>query len=506
MNNFHTMKMKTKVQTKTKSVTTVQMAVATMALFLANGLAFMALPLGAEQQVELAQVRAGVNPARDCGLQTVNFGAQCGVNQYRNGTFVCKDGARFDMGGNAQTCYPVAEIERKGQAYCYNHCVDVRPRLTVSVDADTPLATNLLSGDVDQSVAKFKIANNSQEKVSLNDFVVSFHFPHGSTSSVRSVKLFDENGFQFGPVVGVVTSNTSTFAHASFDNLNLVLGLNKTRVFTVKVDLDENNTGRFQPVIVTGDYDGTRQGLQLPIRATGVTSGIRLEQRDITFQPRVGDIALGSLYEYGEGFAQGLNPVFFGNGNVEANQFVTYGSKLRISWSGDTPSGVSAPNAEQLIGKVQVTNVGGGESATLKVLNFQLNSLGFDGARTRELRVYRDSLNSPAIATTNVSLPPQNAIKSAFADRHFSDVLIEPGATKTFFVTLDTSGAGANDVLSVTLPGMTSPQFHIPSRSWFPPTYTYDYSLPIMWAVGDGFGEILAHDLVLPLVSKTFTY
>ncbi len=399
--------------------------------------------------------------------------------------------------GDGRSCYSVAEIEKKAEALCYNHCVDVRPRLTVAVDADTPLGTNLAVGTVDQSVARFRFTNNSQEKVQLNDLAVSFHMPFGvgAATSTRNIRLFDESGIQMANAVQLVRSNTSTYAHALFSDLNLQMGVNKIRTFTVKVDVVEKD--RFQPVIIAGDYDGNRPSTQLAVSAVGVTSGIQLQERDVTFVARSGNIAHGEFQEYPTHRGPEDLLSIRQRGSVEADQFVVYGTKVSLAWAGDTPSGIAEPSAEQIIGKFIVTNHANvnNQEAIIDALNFNVASNNFNQGRAT-LKVYKDSLNTPALATTQILLGSNEYPNqyTHFASHMFNDVVINSGASKTFFVTLDTNLARNNATLSLSIPGTEVPTVQNPRGR-----------MSILW--GDGIRQLIfANDRTLPLVPKTFSY
>lgn len=483
----------TKVRTNT--ITNSKIMVATLALFLANGLALIGVPAASSGRMQLA---AGPK----CGVNRIVYGKSCGSNRYTGARVTCYDQTFRDVG--VGVCSTSAAIQALAVQSCQNRCAVApspvqRPLLSVRTNMDTPLATNLLLGSVDNQIAKFDLTPSALEDINLRDFVVSFHLPpmHMASGTLRNIRLYDGNVQVAGSIQMLDGSvATGTFASAVFQNVNLRLVRGQVKTLTVKADLtDYENLGasgvRFQPVILASDYDANMPGVQLSIRAVGMNSGTALESRDISFVSSRGTVPVGSIADRlsGESFL----PVALGN--VEANQYVAYRSKVSVAWAGDTPSGVAAPSGSQVIAKLIIGNISnaGNYNATVRTINFDLNSTVVNVA-PRTLTVYRDSLNTRAVATTQLVPTESNhglsfTTNSGFQDASFSDIDISSGMNKVFIATLDTTESRAMQTLSVSIPSV--PRDALVSG--------------VIWSDGV-VNDIISHDNLLPLSYKTFVY
>ena len=114
------------------------------------------------------------------------------------------------------------------------------------------------------------------------------------------------------------------------------------------------------------------------------------------------------------------------------------------------------------------------------------------------MTVYKDSLATTALATSNFAAAekfdgtgPSGSVAAAstrIAESDFTDVDIASGASKTFYVTLDTSDAASTKSLSIRIPAGTASS-----------------NLGFLWT--DGVSTSLtAMGADLPLLYKTFTY
>ncbi len=479
---------RTLTRVKTNVITDTKILMATIALLLSTGLSLIAVP-AAPGQMQLAA-------AAKCGVNKVTYGRVCAAKMYTGARVVCHDGSFADVG--AGQCLSVAAIAQLGNVVCQNKCSDAvvvapQPRLTVRTNVDTPLGTNLVLGSVDTMVAKFDLIASNVEDINLRDFAVSFHLPeHLATGTLRNIRLFDgdvqvsENIAHLG---GAPT--TSTFHTAVFHNINLRLLRSQVKTLIVKADMStyENNgflSGvRFQPAILNTDYDQMAPGVQLAVNAEGLVSGSVLQSRDIVFIANAGTVASGSKSE--QSLLSTLLPRT--SGYVGANQFVVYRTKLVVMWAADTPTGFSAPASGQVIGKFIVNNFAnnGNYNATVRATNVNLSSNRIVAAQPRTLNIYRDSLQSVILATTQF----QGVVSgnSGFEDRSFGDVEISSGANKTFFVTFDTIDALANQALLVNVP-------------WSVNEVKY---FGLLWSDGV-VHDIVASDNGLPLAPKTLVY
>lgn len=492
----------TKVNTGT--ITDVRMLCATIALLLSTGMALIAAP------VQPPVARLAVAPK--CGVNSIKYSKTCGVRVYKGARVGCHDGTFVQVGQNQ--CSSAAVISRLGAAACKNRCAgrapapapvpvpapEPRPTVRVRVDADTPLATNLLLGSINNSVARFDLMATGNEDVQLQDLAVSFHLPvANSAGMIQNIRLYDSNGQVLGSIPGVFGGPVAgDYQSAVFHNLNLRLVRNQEQTVTVKVDLTSyENIGmsgnRFQPAILSGDYDSITAGTQVSVGGVGMNSALMLEARDINFVANRGTAPLGTFEE-----SVNLAALLPAAGNVGVNQFVVYRTKIALSWAGDAPSGASAPNAAQTIAKVVVSNQAnaGNYPTTIQSLNVSMLSTIINFS-DRALTVYKDALVTSALAVTTFSSAVAPGVSSfnnssQFSDQAFADVEISGGASKNFFFTLDTTEAASTRNLSVTIPSSFVP-INTPSLAG------------VLWSDGV-VSNILAHDNTLPLSYKTFTY
>lgn len=350
--------------------------------------------------------------------------------------------------------------------------------LMVQVDSDTPIATNYLMGATDQTVARFKVTASSTEDVNVTQLVISAKFSSGATGTMSNIRLFDELGNQVGSAVSSfsdsvagTSSPTTTYSHATFTNLPLKVLAGSSKTLSLKVDFTSyqnagfSTTGQnFAPVILQNYFTA---GSTNPVTATGGSSGTSLTATVSTY---------GSVNNFGAS----------GTGAAGAYSATTtlYRAKLTTAWASDAPSGASAPGASQIVGKFVITNLAnsGNYTATVQNVNFDLSST-ISNTATRVLTVYKDAVNTTAVATTNGA---DSAGTGAFYDTNiseanFTDVDISSGASKTFFVTLDTTNAAQAKSLSVRIG-----------------------NADITWTDGVSSVTVMGQDL--PLAYKTFTY
>lgn len=379
--------------------------------------------------------------------------------------------------------------------------------VTVAVDADTALATNMLMGAVDQSLGKFKLTASNAEPLNFTEMVVSVNVASAATGTLRNIKLVDEAGNQVGSTIASLSSGTtSTYANAKFSGLSLVVPKGSTRIVNVKADITPYEAGGFsttgqavQAAILSMDTDAGVDGTQLALTGTGALSGTALSSSEMTFTANAGTAPLTTV---ANGSASQLRS---NNAHVRANEFVLYRAKLTVAWAGDAPSGVAGPAAAQTVAKFVVSNQAnvGNYSATVSYVNFSLSGTisNTTPAATRALNVYKDSLATTALWTTTFTYG--SSTQSAFDNTgatagDYTTVEVSSGATKTFFVTLDTTDAASTKTLSIAIPSS-----HTAKSANGRASMGTAYGL--VWTDGVT-ASIAAHDNVLPLGYKTFTY
>jgi len=387
--------------------------------------------------------------------------------------------------------------------------------LTVAIDSDTPLPTNLLMGAVDQTLAKFKLTADASEGIEITELVLSNAVMSGATGTLKNIRLYDDAGVLIGSAINAFNSaqtdntlSTSTYAGAKFSGFTYLIPANQSKVITVKADLNTYQdigitaTGKAFQLALVPDYDGTTAGVQLPITATGAQSGATSVIAVGNFTATTdtaGTTTPLTLEDTGYGTATQVVAV---TGQVRANEFVLYRAKLAIAWAGDTPSGASSPNAAQTIAKLTVENKAnaGGYSATVYALNFSISTT-ISNTADRVLTIYKDSLSTTNLGTTTFITGATIAKvmgNTNFVNANMTDVAISSGASKTFWVTLDTTDAATAKSLSITVPNS-----HVSMAASGTGATRYG----ILWGDGvSGSTTIVGNDRNLPLAQKTLTY
>ncbi|MCX6779084.1 MAG: hypothetical protein NTU97_02540 [Candidatus Magasanikbacteria bacterium] len=371
--------------------------------------------------------------------------------------------------------------------------------LTVSVNSDTALATNLLMGAVDQSLGKFDFVATASEPLNLTQLVISANVSSAATGTLKNVRLYDETGVMVGTAVAGfdTTSATTTYAHAVFSGLNFVVPAGVTKTLTVKADVTSYNdggyttTGQAVQVAILPHYTGTSS----PITGTGAQSGVALSSSTITYTANGGSSPWTTV--------SGTNStqVTAVAGQVRANEMVLYRAKLAIAWASDAPSGASSPSASQTVAKFVVTNQAnaGAYVASVRYVNFGISTTISNSAGvSRILNVYKDSLSTSAIDTTTFTGGASIATNIGGTDFNIDganwNVSVASGASRTFYVTLDTTDAASTKSLSINIPNQGTALGG-----------ATDTAKGFVWS--DGVTTtIMASDNVLPLAYKTFTY
>jgi hypothetical protein len=338
--------------------------------------------------------------------------------------------------------------------------ISAQGNLTITLDSDSTLSQQMLLGSTGIELAKFKLAADATEditisKLALNDLMIGV-----ATGTIKNVKVYDGTT-QIGQTINF-TADNGTSTYAVLDGLNLTIPKNSSKVLTVKGDLtsfDEGGAaGTYHALSIYPKYDDTNDS----ITAVGAASGQSITAGFLDF---------------------GTTP----DQQVFGNTMVVYKALVYVSWASDTPSGATGAGSAYTVAKINIvnnTNVGN-YSATIKSLNFAISQTGISNTADRELKIYKDAISvGNLIATTQwLGTATENFGNTNITAAGFNSgngVEISSGATKTFFITMDTNDAGTNDRLSI-----------------------YVDSADVVW--NDGVVDI-ADCNTLPLAPKTLTY
>jgi len=309
-----------------------------------------------------------------------------------------------------------------------NAYIAAQGNLTITLDTDSAIAQQLVLGETDVEIAKFKFAADAAEDISISKLVLNDLINTG-TGTIMNLKLYDGDT-QIGQTVNFTTAYAST-TYASLDGLSLTIPRNSNKIITVKADVAtfdavaaNSPSASTHEVSFYPTYDGTNE----PVTAVGASSGA--------------SITSGYLDISGATDAQ-----------VRGNQMTAYKTKITIAWAGDTPSGASVGGNDYTVAKINVTNSSnsGVYSATIQTMNFAISHTGISLTADRELKIYKDSITTGNLLETTswIGSGTENFGDTAITDAGLTDVEISSGGTKLFIITMDTQDAGSTDSLSV---------------------------------------------------------
>ena len=301
--------------------------------------------------------------------------------------------------------------------------------ITVAVDSDSPTADQLLMGGNDVEIAKFKISEvTKSENVNITELVVSDSVSSAATGTLMNIELYDGTTKIAGPVSLDTTNATSTYAHAVFSGLDVIVEAGKNKVLTVKADINADPNGvsgstHTFAVLADNGISGTNS-----ITARGASSGAD---------------ASPSLTV-----------------DVTANEMTVYRTRPTVTWASDTPQGDNQLVAtdDEVVAKFNVTNSAneGSHDTIVNNINFGISSTGVGAlGSARTLTIYKDSVSASNIVATT-DFPSGGSFGDTAMTMLSSPVTIgattSTGVTQLFIVTLDTSDASADgDKISINI-------------------------------------------------------
>ncbi|MDP1709763.1 MAG: hypothetical protein Q8L21_02665 [Candidatus Komeilibacteria bacterium] len=367
-----------------------------------------------------------------------------------------------------------------------NGYISANGNITISANADTPVAQSLVMGTTDVEVAKFKLAASVDEDITISDIYLAANVKSGATGTFKNIKLYNGTT-QVGSAANLgSTYSTTTYAVAVFPALTLKVPKNGNVILTVKADISVNGDATTADTAIFAllpDYDGTTAADQEAITAKGDSSGASITAADQDFNNSSG--------------------TFSSDAGVVGNQLTVYATKISVAYASDTPAGAASPSASQTVMKFVVTNSAnvGNYSATLRYVNFTISQNGVSRANNTAvaLDVYKDTVTSANLVgstiwvaagnqnVTGVTLMTNTATAVSGTAAGFEETEIASGANKTFIVILDTSNLGLATAESISI-AIADQQI-----SWRDGVSTSDYT-----TAGSVSG--------LPLPTKTITY
>ena len=291
-----------------------------------------------------------------------------------------------------------------------NDYIVLRGALVVQTDPDSPTAANYLLGASDQVIAKFRLSAGPNEAINVKQLTASFlTAAAGDGDAIKNIRLFDVTDpnieKQLGSAVAVLSdtvpgasSTLPSYKHATFYPDSLSIPAGTAKVVAVKVDIASYE----------GNFSATGQTIT-PVVLSTIDSASSL-------------VALGAV-------------------------------------SGDTiiPAVVNAgiPAEGQVIGKILISNLAnaGLYMAQIKYFNVELISTFATVSGARYLNIYKDNISTTALGQAVWNATPEVSQIVNISDSAITkNVDIAAGASKTFYITLDTTDAAVGSSLSIRLP------------------------------------------------------
>lgn len=460
-------------QVATQSVSTTKMALATLAMVAAAGASLVAVPAN----------NLSASPRAECIPMNIEFSQPCTVAVrgqaetfpgFQRMRYVCP--GVYDGRGvvSVGSCRTQTDLYNAAAVYCQrnNLCalagygygeIPPQPPENVNVPQAVPPTVSFADDTPSQLVGPFSPTSTAV----LAKVVVSN--PNNAAMTIRGMGwALAGNGVSF------VTSSNRTIDVASADiysrGVNARVNWVLPNRFTGVPQYFDARGANFSSLLIPARgskvvyFNANLQSLVVP----GVSNGV------FSF-----DIRSGALDWSVGAFASSSYPQFMGN----------YGYRIinvsrvlppMVSWASDTPSGAAVPSPQQVIGKIIVSNSDRSqEDLMVEGISLQLQTrfsrVGNNASST--LKIYRDGMGGALIATVPVVLN-----RVATQDIRFAQpVAISRQSSKNFIVTLDTSGASANDNVLISVNDLS-------------------------WSIDGNRPEQGVRLLSLPLMTKVFTY
>lgn len=335
--------------------------------------------------------------------------------------------------------------------------------LDVALAADTPVAQQLVMGQMNQPLYKFKLTANNAEDIKLSQVAAAFAFAGNVPASqadtllgaVTNIRLHEGDkavGKSLASVVPIPNSGPGE-GYAIFKNLeNVVVPKGTTKTFTIVGDIGASSD----------DYSGVELTVALTpqikidgawsILATGASSGAAAKLTGAAGQKLFG------------------------------NMMTIYKTKISAAHAPTAPSGASSKGTDQVVAKFVVSNAANvnNQQATIIALRPTItSSISVPAGKKRTAKIYKSQQVTDAnlIASRTFSEYGFTFKASDTTD----EVVIESDSSTTFTVTCDTNDAGANDYVTVGL-----------------------QQAMVTWS--DGVQDEITHVDSLPLTGKTLIY
>lgn len=371
--------------------------------------------------------------------------------------------------------------------------------LAILVAADTPVAGQLVMGETDVTLAKFRLQAGSAEgatvtQLSVSD-VMSAYYVDAATGTLRNLKLYDGSTL-IGTVAALTDNNSavSSSAYATFTALNIEVPKDGSKTITVKADVVPYSslsvTSSRHRVSILRDYKenghGAASSTNNTVIAWGSSSGAQLEGNSLDYNA---DSTIG-------------------NTDIDClgKAFDVFKSKISVALHSTSPSGVSTGSTEQTVAKFVVSNESpGGYTARVRNMNFSISSSGFSMISSTSITVYKSSVytSDNRLATCTycggTACRDANYSDTVIAEADFTDLDVSAGSSRIVYVTLNTTSAGDDTTAETLTVGMSTGDLEWDEDA-------YDAENGTTGSNRGGSGVSLTESPSLPVTGNTLSY
>jgi len=353
--------------------------------------------------------------------------------------------------------------------------ISAQGQLTITADGDTPVAQQMVMGETDKEVARFKLAADAAEDINITEVYVAATVASTATGTFQNMKLYVDD-VQVGSAANFGSTASTTYAIAPFTSLDLTIPRNSNKILVVKADVStsaDSTSADTATFALLPYYIGVASE---SITAKGASSGLAVSGTNLDFTANTDAVVSGS-------------------------EMTVYGSKLTVAFASDTPSGseYATGGDDQVIAKITVSNAAnvGNYAATVKYMNFAISQSGCSRAAATaiQLKVYKNGAVNSAnlVATTswaaaaNENIGNTSLTNGSSSSTNFVSTEISAGGEQTFIVTMETqslSMSADTGAESISI-GMAADD--------------------LGWTDGVGSSDITAVNS-LPLTAKTLSY
>lgn len=375
--------------------------------------------------------------------------------------------------------------------------------MTAAAAADTPIAQQLVMGQVNVPLFKFKLTAGKSEDVNITDLAVSVTMSTTATVTnptgiLKNIRLLEGDAAIGSPIIsltyadasataiGAVTGATNT-AYAKFSSLAISVLKNTAKTYTIVGDISSS------PDIYSGVaftfylLNGYDQSASAAMTVRGAKSGTTITASGVA-------ATAASQSNYNSTAVRGY-----------AQQ--VYKAKISVAHAANAPVGASSKGTGQVVAKFVVSNAANVNNTAANITAMGLaisTSISQPAAGTaRAVTIYKTETVNAANQLITSSIRTDSTVVTGLAcefgssrneaacpvfvtsSHTFATTTIEAGSSLVYTVTVDTNDASANNTLTVGIP-----------------------TGGIIWNDGNGTSGsyIITSVDTLPLTGKTLTY